>query len=184
MTRALKKYEVFSLDLAALNLKVSNVKEQFQSTLFLGIYWYIDNDLVETGIGTLFFSNPPCGEHEVRAEVLLPCGTTVVVGSSYFERYCGGWWRSTIIYPNPASSYLNIQPDTEKLKTLSATEKSAMKEYEALLYDISGKLLLKGKSNGYKLNLDTRHLKSDYYFIHIKIDGEKEIIKKQVIIKN
>ncbi|MFN0290658.1 M12 family metallo-peptidase [Pedobacter helvus] len=36
LTRALKKYEVFSLDLAALNLKVSNVKEQFQSTLFLG----------------------------------------------------------------------------------------------------------------------------------------------------
>lgn len=35
-----------------------------------------------------------------------------------------------------------------------------------------------------RLNLDTRHLKSDYYFIHIKIDGEKEIIKKQVIIKN
>jgi len=149
---------------------------------YSAIRWYLDGTLLETGTEIFYVSNPPCGNSEVKVEIDLGCGTTVT-STATFERICS-WWRSMVIYPNPASSYLNIQPDAEKLKTLSATEKSAMKEYEASLYDIRGKLLLKGRSNGYRLNLDTRHLKSDYYFIHIKIDGEKEIIKKQVIIKN
>jgi len=149
---------------------------------YSAIRWYLDGTLLETGTEIFYVSNPPCGNSEVKVEIDLGCGTTVT-STATFERICS-WWRSMVIYPNPASSYINIQPDTEKLKSLSATEKSSMKEYEASLYDISGKLLLKGRSNGYRLNLDTRHLKSDNYFIHIKIDGEKEIIKKQVIIKN
>ncbi|GAB1464036.1 matrixin family metalloprotease [Pedobacter sp.] len=155
---------------------------------YTAIKWYIDGIEVYNMWGSpeMFFdtSNPPCGTHVLSAKAVLTCGATVDIGSVDIERYCSGWWRSMVIYPNPASSYLNIQSDAEKLKTLSATEKSAMKEYEVSLYDINGKLLLKGKSNGYKLNLDTRHLKSDNYFIHIKIDGEKEMIKKQVIIRN
>lgn len=149
---------------------------------YSAIRWYLDGTLLETGTEIFYVSNPPCGNSEVKVEIDLGCGTTVT-STATFERICS-WWRSMVIYPNPASSYINIQPDTEKLKTLSTTEKSAMKEYEASLYDINGKLLLKGRSNGYRLNLDTRHLKSDNYFIHIKIDGEKEIIKKQVIIRN
>ena len=148
------------------------------------INWYIDNVLVETGGGNLFYTNPPCGEHVVRAEALLPCGSTVVVGSIDFDRYCGGWWRSMSIFPNPASAYLSIAPDLEKVKTLSAAEKLSRKEYEVSLYDIKGKLVLKGKSTDLKLNLDTRSLKSDNYFLHIRIVGEKEIMKRQVIIKN
>lgn len=137
------------------------------------------------GSPEMFFdtNNPPCGIHTLSAKAVLECGATVDIGSVDIERYCS-WWRSMAIYPNPASSHINIQPDAEKLKTLSAAEKREMKEYEASLYDISGKLLLKSKSSGYKLNLDTRNLKSDNYFIHIKIDGEKEIIKKQIIIRN
>lgn len=149
---------------------------------YSAIRWYLDGSLAESGSEHYFNSSPPCGFSEVSVEIDLACGVTVR-GTATFERWCS-WWRSMVIYPNPASSYLNIQPDEEKLKSFSAAEKSMMKEYEASLYDISGKLMLRGKSNGYKLNLDTRHLKSDNYFIHIKIDGEKELIKKQVIIRN
>ncbi|WP_199117165.1 T9SS type A sorting domain-containing protein [Pedobacter sp. ASV28] len=150
---------------------------------YTAVRWYLNGSLAESGSEHYFNSSPPCGFSEVTVEIDLGCGFTVT-GTATFERYCGGWWRSMVIYPNPANSYLNIQPDAEKFKSLSTSEKSAMKEYEASLYDISGKLLLKGRSNGYKLNLDTRHLKSDNYFIHIKIDGEKELIKKQVMIRN
>lgn len=151
---------------------------------FDNIYWYIDNDLVETGMGSLYYNKAPCGEHSVRAEVDLPCGTRVVVGSASFSEACGGWWRTMVVYPNPASSYIAIAPDIEKQKSLSTAEKSKMKEYEASLYDVKGKLLLKGRSSNFKLQLDTRKLKSNYYYLHIRMDGDKEVIKQQVIIRN
>lgn len=151
------------------------------------IKWYIDGVYTYNlwGNPEMFFdtNNPPCGTHTLSAKAVLSCGATVDIGSVDIERYCS-WWRIMTIYPNPASSYISIQPDAEKLRTLSNIEKSEMREFEAAVYNVNGKLLLSGKSTGYKLNLDTRSLRSDNYFIHIKIDGEKEVIKKQVIIRN
>jgi len=154
---------------------------------YTDIKWYIDGVYIYNTWGNpeAFFdtNNPPCGTHILSAKAVLSCGSTVEIGSVQIERYCSGWWRSMVVYPNPASSYLSVEPDAEKLKALSAIEKSAMREYEVSLYDIKGKLLLRKRSNDYKVNLDIHNLKSDNYFLHIKIDGEKEIVKRQVMVR-
>ena len=154
---------------------------------YTAINWYIDGIQVTNPWSNpeMFFDtgSPPCGMHVLSAEAVLECGLTAEIGSVEIERYCTGWWRTMVVYPNPASSYLLIAPDAEKQKNLSAMEKSKMKEYEASLYDINGKLLLKGRSDNYKLQLDTRKLKADNYFLHIRMDGDKEVIKQQIIIR-
>ncbi|MCJ0742542.1 S8 family serine peptidase [Pedobacter montanisoli] len=150
---------------------------------YSAIRWYLNGDLVESGTEIYFNSSPPCNNSEVTVEIDLNCGLTVS-SSATFERYCGGWWRTMIVYPNPANSYISIEPDNDKLRKLSGKEKLAMKEYEAYLYDIKGKLLLRGRSNNYKLQLDTKNLKSDNYFLHVHVEGQKEIIKQQIIVRH
>lgn len=155
---------------------------------YTSIKWYINGQLVSTG-WDLFMSSgvPMCnvGPQTLSAEAVLPCGSTVYVGDTQVERYCGGGGlRTMMVYPNPASNYLMIAPDNEQPKGVSAFEKPKMKEYEASLYNIKGKLLLKGRSHNFKLQLDTRKLKADNYFLHIQMDGDKEVIKHQIIIRN
>jgi len=149
------------------------------------IRWYLDGNLVDTGVESYGNWNLSCGNHSVTVEIDLECGATLSGGVDV-ERACsgGGWWRTMVVYPNPASSYLLIAPDNEKQQKLSASEKTKIKEYEASLYDVKGKLLLKGRSSGYKLQLDTRKLKADYYYLHIRVDGEKDVIKQQIIVRN
>ncbi|GAB1462104.1 T9SS type A sorting domain-containing protein [Pedobacter sp.] len=151
--------------------------------------WYINNVLVQSNSSDTYSTWDKyyvnCDYNDIRLEAVLSCGTSTVIAETQFEQLCGGgWWRTMVVYPNPASSYLSIRPDIEKQKALSTKDKSNMKEYEAILYDVKGKLLLKGRSSNQRLQLDTKKLKSDYYYLHIRADGEKEIIKQQVIIRN
>lgn len=149
------------------------------------IRWYLDGILVDTGVETYGNWNLDCGNHNVSVEIDLECGTTIS-GGVEVERVCsgGGWWRTMVVYPNPASSYITIAPDSEKQQRMSAAEKVKIKDYEAFLYDVKGKLILKGRSSSLRLQLDTRKLKSDYYYLHIRMDGDKEIFKQQIIIRN
>ncbi len=153
--------------------------------------WYINDVLVESGTSEMFMGdsswekyNRVCGNNSVKLEAVLSCGTTLLIGETGFEQLCYGWRSALAIYPNPASQYITVDLDKNKQKTLSKSEKAAIKEYEVSIFDIRGRLMLKGKSKDYNINLDTRNLKSDRYFLHIRSDGEKEVIKKQIIIKN
>lgn len=149
------------------------------------IKWYVDGILISTGNEQLFQTNQPdCGDHVLSAEVVLSCGATVLVGSVEIERYCSSW-RNMVIYPNPAIGVnLMVSPNESKLAKISAEEKSQMKEYEYWLYDSKSKLILKGRSNDMKVELETRKLPSATYFLHLKMDGDKEVFKKQVMIRN
>ena len=62
------------------------------------------------------------------------------------------------IYPNPASNQLCIQPDNENV-------------YEWTLTDLSGRILLTGKSIG-KTILDTRSCATGMYLLQIKADNK------------
>ena len=149
------------------------------------IKWYIDGILINTGNSQLFETNQPsCGIHILSAKADLSCGATVLVGSIEIERYCSGWWRSVGPYPNPASSILNVGPNENETKKMSVAEKGKMSEYEVWLYDIKGKIRAQSKSKNYLVELDVRNLENDTYFLHIRSDSEKEIIKKQVIIQH
>jgi hypothetical protein len=86
------------------------------------------------------------------------------------------------IFPNPASTEINISlGDGSSNKNIA---KHGKKEYEVLLFDIKGHLKLKTKSKNLEAKLNTENLPAKNYFIHIRREGEKEIIKKQVIIRN
>ena len=154
--------------------------------------WYINNLLVQSSTSEMFMGgqdwekyNRICDYNDVRLEAVLSCGATVLVGETIFEQLCGGgWWRAMVVYPNPASSYISITPDTEKLKNLPAMSKLKMKEYDVSIFDSKGKLMLKGRSSNFKIQLDTRKLKADTYFLHVRMDGEKEVNKQQIIIRN
>jgi hypothetical protein len=152
--------------------------------------WYVNNNLVYSGTNDNYCtcnSGPDyriCGINTLRVEADLPCGKTVVIADIEFEQLCGGWFSYYTIYPNPASSNLYIAPNEEKMRTMPAFEKAKIKEYEVSLYDIKGKLRMKAKSSNYKVELDTKNLPSDTYFLHLVKDGDKEVIKKQVMIKN
>jgi len=152
--------------------------------------WYVNNHLVASGINDTYctcYGDPDyrvCGMNTVRLEAVLPCGATVVVGEMEFEQRCSHWFDYYVIYPNPASSTVYIAPNAEKMKTISSFEKEKLKEYEVSLYDIKGKLRMMAKSTDFKVELDTKNLPSNTYYLHIKMADSKELIKKQIIIKN
>lgn len=153
---------------------------------YTSIKWYIDGTLVNTGNDSLFDTSlPDCGNHVLSAEAELSCGATVAIGSIEIERYCVGWFRNMVIYPNPAiSTNLFVSLDETKMARVSLVEKGKMKEYEAWLYDDKGRLKKKTKSKNLKIELNTTNLPSGTYFLHMLMEGTKEIIKKQVIIRN
>ncbi|MBB2146415.1 hypothetical protein GM921_13015 [Pedobacter sp. LMG 31464] len=152
---------------------------------YTAIRWYIDGSLSNNTGECIYESNLSCGNHTIRVEADLACGITLDIAAFEVERYCSWWWRSMVIYPNPTiGSNLFVAPDENKMAKISAAEKSKMKEYEVWLYDDKSKLRLKVKSKNLKVELDTRSLPSATYFLHMRMDGDKEIIKKQVLIRN
>jgi hypothetical protein len=153
---------------------------------YASIKWYIDGTLVYTGNDSLFDTAlPDCGNHVLSAEAELSCGATVSIGSIEIERYCGSWFRNMVIYPNPAiSTNLFVSPDETKMARGSLVEKGKMKEYEAWLYDGKGTLKKKSKSQNLKIELNTTNLPSGTYFLHMLMEGTREMIIKQIIIRN
>lgn len=147
------------------------------------IRWYLDGSLVNE-TGQSYYENLSCGLHTVKVEMDLSCGQTVTLGPIEVERYCS-WGSSMVVYPNPTiGSNLFVAPDESKMAKISTAEKSKMKEYEVWLYDVKGKLRKNIKSRNLKVELDTRDLPPDTYFLHMRMEGDKEMIKKQVIIRN
>lgn len=148
------------------------------------IRWYLDESITNETSESYYDGNLSCGMHTLRAEIDLACGSTVSLGPVEVERYCS-FLRNMVIYPNPAvGSNLFIAPDQGKMEKASPVEKSKIKEYDYWLYDARSNVILKGRSKNFKVELDTRNLKSDTYFLHLRTEGDKEIIKKQVIIRN
>lgn len=68
------------------------------------------------------------------------------------------------IYPNPASDYITIQ----------STE---LQQYDCIVYDLSGRILIRKKVYGNK-RLDISGLKPSYYFIEIREGGKKKFMDK------
>ncbi|MCY1518877.1 hypothetical protein D9M68_536060 [compost metagenome] len=140
------------------------------------VEWYIDNTYLTTEYSlSLYEPGPPCGTHTLKALIFLSCGSTVSVETE-FERYCS-WFRSLVIYPNPATTKLRIAPDIVKNKGGIISG-----EYEAILYDRMGKIMISKRSIKQLIELDVSGLSNDTYFLHVKKEGEKEVLKRQIII--
>ncbi|MDX8340200.1 T9SS type A sorting domain-containing protein [Draconibacterium sp. IB214405] len=71
------------------------------------------------------------------------------------------------IFPNPATDYIQVQTN-------------ALQEFECVIYDLSGKIMLQERSNE-NLRLNVSGLESGYYLIEVREDGKK--LKKGKFIK-
>ena len=152
--------------------------------------WYMNNTLDFDNTTSNFWINDRdkdgrrCGMNTLRLEVDLSCGSSVVVGEIQFEQLCSEWFRAYQIFPNPASSFIQVGPTEELVSKMGNTEKSRLKDYDVTLLDKSGRILMKVRSNDKKAVLNTANVPSGQYYIHLKADGEKEVVKKQIVIKN
>ena len=71
---------------------------------------------------------------------------------------------SFMIYPNPASDFINLKSD------------SAIDGY--LIYDIKGSLILEGTNNNSNdLTISLKNVYSGIYFVQIKSGAYKETVK-------
>lgn len=86
--------------------------------------------------------------------------------------------RSLTVYPNPATSTLNIKFD-DSGKTVNAVNGKPL--YDIKLYNIHGSLKLSTKSSGEQVSLDVSNLSEGNYILQIS-DGV-EISVEQIIIK-
>lgn len=86
--------------------------------------------------------------------------------------------RSLTVYPNPATSTLNIKFD-DSGKTVNAVNGKPL--YDIKLYNIRGSLKLSTKSSGEQVSLDVSALSEGNYILQIS-DGV-EISVEQIIIK-
>ena len=86
--------------------------------------------------------------------------------------------RSLTVYPNPATSSLNIKFD-DSGKTVNAVNGKPL--YDIKLYNIHGSLKLSTKSSGEQVSLDVSNLSEGNYILQIS-DGV-EISVEQIIIK-
>lgn len=152
--------------------------------------WYMNNTLDFDNTTSNYWTNDRdkdgrvCGMNTLRLEVDLTCGSSVVVGEIQFEQLCSEWFSAYRIFPNPASSYIQVGPNEQHLSKMNTTDKSRLKEYQVTLLDNSGRAIMVVRSNGKKATLNTAQLPSGQYHIHLKADGEKEVIKRQIVIRN
>jgi hypothetical protein len=73
-----------------------------------------------------------------------------------------------LIYPNPASNYINIKTDGNDIQSIN-------------IYDITGKVIYHKDGLTKKLNIDISYLKEGIYFINIR--KNTKTINKKLIIK-
>ncbi|RYG02826.1 MAG: T9SS type A sorting domain-containing protein [Chitinophagaceae bacterium] len=140
--------------------------------------WYIDNNFLTSELSLSMYENdPPCGTHTLKAIVYLECGSSVTIETT-FEVYCS-WFRTLVVYPNPGKTTISIAPDAEKSK------KNPMQgEYEATLYDRMGTQVSTKRSDKQVISMDIQQLPNDTYFLHLRKNGEKEILERQIIVQH
>lgn len=135
-----------------------------------------------------FGTNNP-GTYALRLAVTTACGTAnanelslTVLNSNDPE--CG-FFRSFVIYPNPAGDELRVINTDDRMQS-SLADGSGIEtgSYHLKLYDNKGKVLAAVRSSGKnkETKIDTREIPNGNYFLHI-IQG-KNMIKKQVIIQH
>ncbi len=130
---------------------------------------------VTNGSGTQAWVNLQSGQH---ARFDLVGYTNCSSKSTFFIVYATSS-ATYAVYPNPASSELNIeqvQTDGNAITVAAGSER----EVDITLFDKNGKKLKTGKGKNGKLVLDVHDLPNDTYILHVN-DG-KEVFKHQIVI--
>ncbi|QEK52744.1 trypsin-like serine protease [Pedobacter aquae] len=132
------------------------------------------------------FGYVPPGYYVFQLRATNACGTSAWVETEVESVYCTSDWESNNlnVYPNPAKETLTITYENTEGMQAFELSKTASEEKHLLLFDDKGKEVKKDmmKAGDTKLEWDIKNLPSGRYFLHIKED--KEVIKKQIIIKH
>lgn len=132
------------------------------------------------------FGYVPPGYYVFQLRATNACGTSAWVETEVESVYCTSDWESNNlnVYPNPAKETLTITYENTEGMQAFELSKTASEEKHLLLFDDKGKEVKKDmmKAGDTKLEWDIKNLPSGRYFLHIKED--KEVVKKQIIIKH
>jgi len=94
---------------------------------------------------------------------------------------CGFGFNSYGIYPNPASSEVNIAPNTEKTKVNTETQSLLYQQKAsqiAKLYDFNGAFVKDIELDTYgTTRIDVSNLKEGMYFLKIQVREDEETYK-------
>jgi len=116
----------------------------------------------------------PTGYLQIYANTSC-CGSSINVKNIYFgEAYCGEYFMA---YPNPASSFVDIDVIKEKLSSLvnSSDERCTLS-----VVDKSGVIKSKFNFIGFPYRLNTSNLPEGLYFINIQIKDIKSTIRLSI----
>lgn len=128
---------------------------------------------------------PPCTTVYYQCVATTSCGEAVYRGYAY-NTNCGGYAvsNSLVVYPNPASTELNISNTEETGKKDGTPKDGSNPEFLVRLYNEKGNILRSAKnpkgSKGVKLEI--ADVPNGTYYLHI-IKG-KDVFRKQIIIQH
>lgn len=119
------------------------------------------------------------GDYSLQVEITTGCG---IVLSQWLDVYVTdyGYYAYS---PNPADNELAIEYKNNKSNE-KPDKKQEKKQFEVSLMDDKGRVLRSSKNNheSNKVIFNTLDIQNGVYYLHIK--DEKEVIKKQIIIKH
>lgn len=138
-----------------------------------------------SGLQLLNYPIPPCTTVYYQCVATTSCGEAVYRGYAY-NTNCGGYAVSSslVVYPNPASTELNISNTEEAGVKDGDSKDESNPEFLVRLYNEKGNILRSAKNpKGSKgLKLDIAEVPNGTYYLHIS--KGKEVIRKQVIIQH
>jgi len=126
------------------------------------------------------FISSRAGTYRVNLYTENKCGTSQSALYVTSEN-CGFGFNSYAIYPNPASSEVNIAPNTEKTKVNTETQSLLYQQKAsqiAKLYDFNGTFVKDIELDTYgTTRIDVSNLKEGMYFLKIQVREEEETYK-------
>lgn len=191
------EYDPFKREIAGLYpeyLSSDHIYASVNTTPYDTYYrWYVNNILVKQGEFASDYctcdmgkAEIDCGENTIRVEVDTDCGTS---SSESYDFYwiCENWRQSNVaLYPNPASSLVNIKL-TDINKNLPVTPESKLAKLsqikQVIIKDKLGNIKkifnFQGNNN---VSVNVSNLPTDVYFVEVS-DGVNKVKLQLSVVK-
>ncbi len=136
-----------------------------------------------------YFNNafPHAGLYEIYAREGSYCGG---LGNTHtfiveVDDNCsgGGFGSGFAIHPNPANDIVSISaPGKALTNKVNAAGSTVSTPFSYKVYDLAGKLVKSGKSDGGDVSIDTHNLPAQIYVVNIFVGNQ--VIKKMMIVQH
>lgn len=161
---------------------VFNTTYQYRLRRYPNLNVVYTSPIGQSDTGTINYI-PPQGWYEFQVRTTNSCGTSQWAGYEveYIDCSLGGGGEMYSIYPNPASSEINIAPNPEKTTANTETQNLLYQQKApqiAKLYDFNGAFVKDIELDTYgTTKINVSNLKEGLYFLKIRVREEEETYK-------